>query len=338
LLQGASGSSGSGATNATAILKSWQKSYEKAASEVEFLYKICLESNKVYWYYFEKVFTYISCDRILKNKIELKRIIDNCVPVMSLDEKKLKEMREKDFVDLNLSGVVSDNPFEADSSDSTKKTSERSSPKRTRSQSQSSEKETPAENPACTICLLNFEPGDQYRKIKCNHIFHKECLDHWLNTSGKKTCPFCRASVHGDYKVPTNHYSERKTLKNLSKKVCYIICAHNYKYSSMARREREQNQNSVGQNGNSNANSSSSSQSNSPIPSFPTVPFTCQPDIETRIRADRYYGNYRDSSWNLQERFKHCLLHMKAPKNNSDIPEGPNGNFMTTWSTISQIT
>ena len=29
--------------------------------------------------------------------------------------------------------------------------------------------------------------------IVCDHTFHKECLNEWLNTSGKRSCPSCRS-------------------------------------------------------------------------------------------------------------------------------------------------
>lgn len=42
----------------------------------------------------------------------------------------------------------------------------------------------------CTICLSKIEIPF---KTKCNHFFHKECLNDWLKI--KKNCPNCRKSI-----------------------------------------------------------------------------------------------------------------------------------------------
>ena len=44
----------------------------------------------------------------------------------------------------------------------------------------------------CTICLVDMEPGDMTKELRCRHCFHAECLDPWLDLS--VTCPvgnFC---------------------------------------------------------------------------------------------------------------------------------------------------
>lgn len=45
-------------------------------------------------------------------------------------------------------------------------------------------------NTECTICLSNI---DEPYKTKCNHYFHKECLDQWILI--KSNCPNCRKSL-----------------------------------------------------------------------------------------------------------------------------------------------
>ncbi|KAK7244306.1 hypothetical protein RIF29_39126 [Crotalaria pallida] len=46
----------------------------------------------------------------------------------------------------------------------------------------------------CAICLENFEVG-QFCQVfpVCNHIFHSDCIDHWLQK--KLTCPICRSCI-----------------------------------------------------------------------------------------------------------------------------------------------
>jgi hypothetical protein len=43
---------------------------------------------------------------------------------------------------------------------------------------------------ACTVCLSNYEKGDERKLLPCLHGFHKECIDTWLSRSA--TCPVCK--------------------------------------------------------------------------------------------------------------------------------------------------
>ncbi|KAG2677801.1 hypothetical protein I3760_12G114000 [Carya illinoinensis] len=46
----------------------------------------------------------------------------------------------------------------------------------------------------CAICLEDFAVGDSCQVFPvCNHIFHSNCIDHWLRN--KITCPVCRNCV-----------------------------------------------------------------------------------------------------------------------------------------------
>ena len=42
----------------------------------------------------------------------------------------------------------------------------------------------------CAICIDKFKEEDVCRELKCQHLFHKDCIDHWLDTNIK--CPVCR--------------------------------------------------------------------------------------------------------------------------------------------------
>lgn len=48
------------------------------------------------------------------------------------------------------------------------------------------------EEEECSICLLSFASGEQYRELPCKHIFHRKCVDVWLKS--ETTCPLCRTS------------------------------------------------------------------------------------------------------------------------------------------------
>lgn len=45
----------------------------------------------------------------------------------------------------------------------------------------------------CAICYERLKLGEMARRLRCGHIFHKTCLDPWLERSA--TCPECRAEV-----------------------------------------------------------------------------------------------------------------------------------------------
>ncbi len=46
----------------------------------------------------------------------------------------------------------------------------------------------------CSICLEEFKYDEELKKLKCDHIFHKDCLEPWLNNNNK--CPICRAIIN----------------------------------------------------------------------------------------------------------------------------------------------
>lgn len=46
----------------------------------------------------------------------------------------------------------------------------------------------------CAVCLNEFEDDEMLRLIpKCDHVFHPECIDAWLQSH--VTCPVCRADL-----------------------------------------------------------------------------------------------------------------------------------------------
>jgi hypothetical protein len=46
----------------------------------------------------------------------------------------------------------------------------------------------------CLICLADFCEEDQLKKLKCNHCFHKECIEKWICHQSNK-CPICRTEI-----------------------------------------------------------------------------------------------------------------------------------------------
>jgi hypothetical protein len=46
----------------------------------------------------------------------------------------------------------------------------------------------------CSICLGDFNLEDILLQLTCKHIYHRECLLHWLQTHYR--CPYCRFLVY----------------------------------------------------------------------------------------------------------------------------------------------
>ncbi|XP_010551968.1 PREDICTED: probable E3 ubiquitin-protein ligase XERICO [Tarenaya hassleriana] len=43
----------------------------------------------------------------------------------------------------------------------------------------------------CSVCLMKFEPESEINKLECGHVFHKACLEKWIDY-WNNTCPLCR--------------------------------------------------------------------------------------------------------------------------------------------------
>lgn len=45
----------------------------------------------------------------------------------------------------------------------------------------------------CAICMANIEEGDDSMVTPCNHYFHSECLERWMQE--QYICPLCRHTL-----------------------------------------------------------------------------------------------------------------------------------------------
>lgn len=50
-----------------------------------------------------------------------------------------------------------------------------------------------AEVDCCSICLVEFDPGESVTVLPCRHFYHGECINGWLKRNC--TCPLCKADV-----------------------------------------------------------------------------------------------------------------------------------------------
>ncbi|CAM8876676.1 unnamed protein product [Rhodiola kirilowii] len=50
----------------------------------------------------------------------------------------------------------------------------------------------------CAVCLHDFEPDSEIRRLtNCRHVFHRCCLDRWMDCD-QRTCPLCRTAFVPD--------------------------------------------------------------------------------------------------------------------------------------------
>lgn len=54
--------------------------------------------------------------------------------------------------------------------------------------------ESEEEEPICAVCLEEFEPGQQVRQLACSHLYHRSCIDPWLQSSSN-SCPLCKREI-----------------------------------------------------------------------------------------------------------------------------------------------
>ncbi|KAG2301769.1 hypothetical protein Bca4012_060002 [Brassica carinata] len=48
----------------------------------------------------------------------------------------------------------------------------------------------------CIVCLSTLKSGEEVRKLGCRHVFHKQCLEGWLQHLNFN-CPLCRSPLLG---------------------------------------------------------------------------------------------------------------------------------------------
>jgi hypothetical protein len=68
---------------------------------------------------------------------------------------------------------------------------------------------------SCTICLEDYEDGENLRVLPCQHVFHNDCIIPWL-TDRAPTCPLCKALLEvrreGDSDVEDSDSDDESSL------------------------------------------------------------------------------------------------------------------------------
>uniref|UniRef100_A0A6P4A557 probable E3 ubiquitin-protein ligase XERICO n=1 Tax=Ziziphus jujuba TaxID=326968 RepID=A0A6P4A557_ZIZJJ len=55
----------------------------------------------------------------------------------------------------------------------------------------------------CSVCLNRFEPESEINHLSCGHVFHKVCLEKWLDY-WNVTCPLCRTPLMPEEELSCN--------------------------------------------------------------------------------------------------------------------------------------
>ncbi len=61
-------------------------------------------------------------------------------------------------------------------------------------------KTKPLSNHECPICYETIDDITNQTTLTCNHLFHTQCIQHWVNkTQSNSSCPVCRKVI---FKLP----------------------------------------------------------------------------------------------------------------------------------------
>ncbi|TRY54076.1 hypothetical protein DNTS_034499 [Danionella cerebrum] len=54
----------------------------------------------------------------------------------------------------------------------------------------------------CAVCIEDYKPNDVVRILPCRHVFHKSCVDPWLQDH--RTCPMCKMNILKALGIPAS--------------------------------------------------------------------------------------------------------------------------------------
>ncbi|KAK6171633.1 hypothetical protein SNE40_018081 [Patella caerulea] len=65
-------------------------------------------------------------------------------------------------------------------------------------------------NLQCSVCMEDYQLGDEANKLPCDHHYHPPCIIPWLKLHG--TCPVCRKDLNGEEVQVKDNYDEEDSI------------------------------------------------------------------------------------------------------------------------------
>jgi len=175
------------------VTQTWIKTFKNLKHEYEFFYKIATFYNRFFYDLFMQSLIYFSAHNCFKNEKEAFIMHMNVpLPEFELDEGLIEYLKEVQTGQISFKGIVERNAntesnHKCASNDVSKETKETNEP------------------PICLICHEPYTINTKIIKLKCHHIFHKNCIAPWFKKKIKnKSCPYCRKD---SFQVSEAHYS-----------------------------------------------------------------------------------------------------------------------------------
>lgn len=63
--------------------------------------------------------------------------------------------------------------------------------------------------PVCAICTEEILADANISKLNCNHKYHRDCLQPWLDSNYHKICPLDRGRITSINGIATEHAEEK---------------------------------------------------------------------------------------------------------------------------------
>ncbi|KAJ4840961.1 hypothetical protein Tsubulata_018155 [Turnera subulata] len=76
----------------------------------------------------------------------------------------------------------------------------------------SDDDEEDEEEEYCVVCLCKLSEREETRRLRCNHLFHKVCLDQWF-ASGHCLCPICRDGTPAVMSSSSSDHDQRQVAR-----------------------------------------------------------------------------------------------------------------------------
>ncbi|KAH6645615.1 hypothetical protein BKA67DRAFT_119795 [Truncatella angustata] len=68
-------------------------------------------------------------------------------------------------------------------------------------------------SPLCAICLEVIKTNDTIYHLRCDHLYHQQCMEEWVTTM-HPSCPLCRQSIYATkaqrHRTDCVHHSRRR--------------------------------------------------------------------------------------------------------------------------------